>query len=105
MTAEKKLADATGRIDAMETEMSALKNLLHVPGQDEPDGPSNTLSPSPTHKHHRHPSVKKVRISSVSINVNNVLLVQVLEKSGRLFHVQQRDLFAECAHVLILSLQ
>ena len=61
--AVKKLADAAGQIDAMETKMFALKNLLHTPpahGQ-----PMLTLSKtaSPTAKH-RKPNVKKVRISS-----------------------------------------
>ena len=59
--AVKKLADAAGKIDAMETEMFALKNLLHAPGA---APPTLTLSstPSPTAKH-RKPNVKKVRIS------------------------------------------
>ena len=49
-SAVKKLADAAGKIDAMETEMSALKNLLQVPPP---------TSKSPSQKHHK-PLVKKV---------------------------------------------
>ena len=68
VVAEKKLADAAGRIEAMETEMFALKSLLHNPeGIDTSlslsDGSSdNKLHPSSPHKHHHHkrPSVKKV---------------------------------------------
>ena len=52
MSAEKRLADATGKIDAMETQMSALKNLLHVPTDS-----AHSASP---HKPHRSPSVKKL---------------------------------------------
>lgn len=52
--AVKKLADAAGKIDAMETEMSALKNLLQTPGSE-----GGSKSPS-THTKHRKPSVKKV---------------------------------------------
>ncbi|XP_064397020.1 guanine nucleotide exchange factor for Rab-3A-like [Halichondria panicea] len=52
MSAEKRLADATGKIDAMETEMSALKNLLTVP--------SSHDALSTPHKHHRSPSVKRM---------------------------------------------
>ena len=60
----KRLADATGKMDAMETEMSALKNLFHPA----PMSASSHHKGSPTgvgggkqhHKHHR-PNVKKVR--------------------------------------------
>lgn len=52
--AVKKLADAAGKIDAMETEMFALKNLLHAPPTLES---SQTASP---HSKHRKPNVKKV---------------------------------------------
>ena len=52
MSAEKRLASATGKIDAMETEMSALKNLLTVPAPQD--------APSTPHKHHRSPSVKRM---------------------------------------------
>lgn len=56
--AVKKLADASGKIDAMETEVFALKNLLHSPS-------SSTLlvsgkTASPQHAKHRKPIVKKV---------------------------------------------
>ena len=53
--AVKKLADAAGKIDAMETEMSALKNLLHAP----PPTLTLTKTPSP-HTKHKKPNVKKV---------------------------------------------
>ena len=53
-SAVKKLADAAGKIDAMETEMSALKNLLHTPSSSMVAG-----SKSPSRKHRK--SVKKVR--------------------------------------------
>ena len=57
--AVKKLADAAGKIDAMETEMSVLKTVLHAPPPK--DGKNSTvgLSASP-HSKHRKPSVKKV---------------------------------------------
>ncbi len=67
-TVSKRLADATGKIDAMETEMSALKSLLH-PKDAGKGSASNSLSrsdkdlgkKSPSlHKHHK-PNVKKVR--------------------------------------------
>lgn len=54
--AVKKLADAAGKIDAMETEMSALKNLLHVPS---PDAMATGKVSSP-HAKHKKPNVKKV---------------------------------------------
>lgn len=65
--AVKKLADAAGKIDAMETEMFALKNLLHTPSA----GPTLTLShtPSPTARH-RKPNVKKVNSSDKYACVN-----------------------------------
>ncbi len=55
--AVKRLADAAGKIDAMETEMSALKNLLHTPTH--PLTVTLTKTPSP-HAKHRKPNVKKV---------------------------------------------
>lgn len=55
--AVKKLADAAGKIDAMETEMSALKNLLHAP----PSTSEGNKTPS-FHSKHRKPNVKKVSI-------------------------------------------
>ena len=65
VVAEKRLADAAGKIDAMETEMFALKNLLQNPeGVDSSfsDVSVDKLHPSPQHKHHHHKrhSVKKV---------------------------------------------
>ena len=56
--AVKKLADAAGKIDAMETEMSALKNLLHTPNASHPVL-TLTKTPSP-HSKHRKPNVRKV---------------------------------------------
>lgn len=59
--AVKKLADAAGKIDAMETEMSALKNLLlQGPSQEHP-GLTLTKTPSP-HAKHKKPNVKKVSL-------------------------------------------
>ena len=65
----KRLADAAGKMDAMETEMSALKNLLQPAKADkkltsgsaslETGRDSGKKSPSQHHKHHR-PNVKKV---------------------------------------------
>ena len=66
VVAEKKLADAAGKIEAMETEMFALKSLIHNPEGIDSSGVSDAsedkLHPSSPHKHHhkRH-SVKKVR--------------------------------------------
>ena len=66
VVAEKKLADAAGKIEAMETEMFALKSLIHNPEGIDSSGVSDAsvdkLRPSSPHKHHhkRH-SVKKVR--------------------------------------------
>lgn len=55
--AVKKLADAAGKIDAMETEMSALKNVLHAtPTSALKVKPTSTPSP---HSKHRKPNVKK----------------------------------------------
>ena len=66
----KKLADAAGKIDAMETEMSALKNLLHpgttktsVGGAVSVETGKEATKKSPSqHRHHR-PSVKKVGVA------------------------------------------
>lgn len=65
----KRLADATGKIDAMETEMSALKSLLHpkdvgkrsaASSLSSSEGSKDVGKKSPSlHKHHR-PNVKKV---------------------------------------------
>lgn len=66
VVAEKKLADAAGKIEAMETEMFALKSLIQ-----NPEGVDSSLSSdmsadgklhvSPQHKHHhKKHSVKKV---------------------------------------------
>ena len=65
----KRLADAAGKMDAMETEMSALKNLLQPAKADkkltsgsaslDTGRDSGKKSPSQHHKHHR-PNVKKV---------------------------------------------
>lgn len=54
----KKLADAAGKIDAMETEMSVLKIVLHAPPTTLNESAS-TLSVSP-HSKHRKPNMKKV---------------------------------------------
>ena len=59
VVAEKKLADAAGKIDAMETEMGVLKTLIHTNDATAVHD-KHTLHPSPHHKHHRKPSVKKV---------------------------------------------
>ena len=70
VVAEKRLADAAGKIEAMETEMFALKSLLHNPeGVDSSinDTSLDKLHPSSSpHKHHhkRH-SVKKVKYITV----------------------------------------
>ena len=65
-TVIKRLADATGKMDAMETQMSALKNLLQ-------QAPADVHSKSKTaggggggggvkqHRKHHRPNVKKVR--------------------------------------------
>lgn len=64
VVAEKRLADAAGKIEAMETEMFALRSLIHNPEGIESSGISDAsvdkLHPSTPHKHHhkRH-SVKK----------------------------------------------
>lgn len=58
--AVKKLADAAGKIDAMETEMSALKNLLHAPLPSLEGSQSSSTSP---HSKHRKPNVKKVSLN------------------------------------------
>lgn len=63
VVAEKRLADAAGKIDAMETEMVVLKTLL----SDATVQDKNTLHPTHTHKPHRKPSVKK---ASYVVNVN-----------------------------------
>ena len=65
----KRLADAAGKMDAMETEMSALKNLLQPAKADkkltsgsaslDTGRDSGKKSPSQHHKHHR-PNIKKV---------------------------------------------
>ena len=63
VVAEKKLADATGKIEAMETEMFALKSLIHNPESLDTslsDVSLDKLRPSPQHKHHKKHSVKKV---------------------------------------------
>ena len=65
MVAEKKLADAAGKIEAMETEMFALKSLLHNPDTSLDTSLSDVsldkLHPSSHHKHHhKKHSVKKV---------------------------------------------
>ena len=67
MVAEKRLADAAGKIEAMETEMFALKSLIQNPegftDSSISDVSLDKLHPSPHHKHHHHKkhSVKKVR--------------------------------------------
>ncbi len=59
--AVKRLADASGKIDAMETEMSALKSLLHTPSSLQIS--DKTPSSSPHHSNPRHrKSVKKVGV-------------------------------------------
>ena len=69
VVAEKRLADASGKIEAMETEMFALKSLLH-----NPEGIDSSISDasvdklhlsSPSKHHHKRPSVKKVQYISV----------------------------------------
>ena len=63
VVAEKKLADAAGKIEAMETEMFALKSLIQNPeGIDSSlsDASLDRLHPVSHHKHHKRPSVKKV---------------------------------------------
>ena len=65
----KRLADAAGKMDAMETEMSAMKNLLQPAKADkkltsgsaslDTGRDAGKKSPSQHHKHHR-PNVKKV---------------------------------------------
>ena len=64
VVAEKKLVDAAWKIEAMETEVFAMKSLLHnMEGVDSSISHAllNKLHPSSPHKHHhkRH-SVKKV---------------------------------------------
>ena len=66
VVAEKRLADAAGKIEAMETEMFALKSLIHNPegaSSSLSDGSVDKLHPSPHHKHHhKRPSMKKVHV-------------------------------------------
>jgi hypothetical protein len=69
VVAEKKLADAAGKIEAMETEMFALKSLIHNPEGIESSGISDASvnvdklhpSSSPHKHHHKRHSVKKVQ--------------------------------------------
>ena len=76
VVAEKRLADAAGKIEAMETEMFALKSLLHNPeGSSLSDASVDKLHPSPHHKHHhKRPSMKKVRQMSTSLMLTCPLL-------------------------------
>ena len=65
VVAEKKLADAAGKIEAMETEMFALKSLIHDPEGINSSGISDASvdklhPPSPHKHHHKRHSVKKV---------------------------------------------
>ena len=77
--AVKRLADAAGKIDAMETEMSALKNLLHAPPTSAT--PEGGKSPSP-HTKHRKPNVKKV-IKPLILRCPCNYCVQAIRKLSR----------------------
>ena len=76
--AVKKLADAAGKIDAMETEMSVLKNVLHA------TPPQITISKAASpHTKHRKPNVKKVRGCGLWVGCHYCTGMQALRKLSR----------------------
>ena len=85
VVAEKRLADAAGKIEAMETEMFALKSLLHDPEEVNSsisDASLDKLHPSSPHKHHhKKHSVKKVNTKSIRVHTSKLYVFSLVPTS------------------------
>ena len=73
VSAEKRLADAAGKIDAMETEMSTLKRIIQNPPPAHSVSKTTGASPNTLHLPQLHsPSQKHIKRSSIKRAVHKI---------------------------------